>query len=70
MAKKRKKKPVEGRRGYTSGALGVTYAYGGYYLSPAQFGYTTAQAAEGSGGGQITTTGGAEGGGGDSGGAA
>lgn len=57
------------RPGYRSGAYGVTYWTGGYYLSPEQFGYTTAQASGGSGGGQITTTGSADGGGGDGGGA-
>lgn len=53
--------------GARSGAYGVSYLYGGYYLSPDQFGYTTAQA--GSTGGEMSTATG-DSGGGDGGGSA
>lgn len=68
MSKKKHRRHAAGeRRGYTSGAYGVSYAVGGYYLSPAQFGYTTAQADSG---GDTTTTGGTDGAGDGSGGTA
>jgi hypothetical protein len=74
VAKKTKRHPKAGqRRGLYGGVYGLSYYAGGGYLSSQQFGYgyTTAQASEGSGGGSMTTTGGAEGGaGGDGGGAA
>jgi hypothetical protein len=46
----------ERRRGYYGGVYGVAYVGQSYYLSPDQFGYTTAQApTEGLGGGQMST---------------
>ena len=58
---------AELRRGAFQGVWGTSLGVGGYYLSPDQFGYTTAQA--GSAGGEMSTaTGGDSGGGGDGGG--
>ena len=54
--------------GARSGAYGVSYLYGGYYLSPDQFGYTTSQTWGSSGGGEMTTTGSGGESGGDAGG--
>lgn len=46
----------ERRRGSYGGVYGLTYWTGGFYLSPAQFGYTTAQEpVNGFGGGEMST---------------
>ena len=66
----KKKRRQERRRGWTSGALGVSYAAGGYFLSPAQFDYTTAQAADGATNTDASSSGTTDGGGDGSGGTA
>lgn len=59
------------RPGARSGAYGVRYLTGGYYLSPDQFGFSTAQQGPTAGmaGGEMSTATGGVSSGGDSGGA-